>query len=269
LPGLTPWPSSRVVLGDRDLDRAGSVAGVDTRPLLRGLFRVCDSLCQSWTLPGFGPGPRCANHKDDRVLGTTYGRCRGLTPGPCCARDTAAAWETKANATLPGLGPGPRCVAQMADLVTVTTERPRRSSCTGPSLRGNPYGRQEVPQGPGRQGSSERCHLAALRSEPPWLQAMLLPVEPTGYPPKSLSAIPTAHRLLLGARLPFANVHRYQTGRRGNHSQQANAAGGSVPSSWLHPGWPYEITPYLVANLPTHRNDAQLSPEQPQHRPQE
>jgi hypothetical protein len=156
--------------------------------------------------------------------------------------------------------------AVVVDLADHGNHESELASPAGAGKEPVPFVRTSIMEGSGlhRHGA-----VAGLRPEPPWLQAMLLPVEPTGYAWRSLSAVPTAHRLLLGTRLPFANVHRYQTGRRGNHSQQANAAGGSVPSSWLHPGWPYEITPYLVANLPTHRNDAQLSPEQPQHRPQE
>jgi hypothetical protein len=76
----------------------------------------------------------------------------GLTPGPCCARDTAAAWETKANATLPGFGPGPRCAIIARGPLTMDGQdvagvRPR------PSLRG-PKGVGEAPCSVGKLSGS-------------------------------------------------------------------------------------------------------------------
>ncbi len=116
--------------------------------------------------------------------------------------------------------------AVVVDLADHGNHESELASPAGAGEEPVPFVRASIMEGSGlhRHGA-----VAGLRSEPPWLQAMLLPVEPTGYAWRSLSAVPTAHRLLLGARLPFANVHRYQTGRRGNHSHQANAAGGSVP----------------------------------------
>ena len=86
---------------------------------------------------GFVPGPRCANH-GRRPAAPARRRCRGSASALVARGCTASGAARSAGATLPGFDPGPRCVPRRSPaawhpvFATVAGVRPR------PSLRAAP-----------------------------------------------------------------------------------------------------------------------------------
>ena len=107
--GVRPRPLLRVLLPVHRPQAHRGVAGVRPRPSLRGPELVHHGPSAGRTLPGFGPGPRCASQPPPITTGSREA-LPGSHPGPRCAQFPQT-WTQVDNAALPGFGPGPRCAA--------------------------------------------------------------------------------------------------------------------------------------------------------------